>query len=112
MIEKLLIIAVVQLVCLLLVAISAWAISRIFNKKLLVRKTLQRLIIAAVLGNILSFIVYKIFHKVDYFWGEIPLGYKLLYASPVILPAISVILTLLYSLKKDQTTLHRNPEQT
>ena len=63
--------------------------------------TIKRLIIAALVGNLLSFIIYKIFMPPGtYWWGDLPNNYIIVQGIIAFLPIICVTLALIWTLKK------------
>ena len=63
--------------------------------------TIKRLIIAALLGNFLSFAIYKTFvTPATYGWGDLPKSYFIVQGIIVFLPVVCVTLVLIWTLKK------------
>ena len=93
------IIGLYLLILIVLVGISILALS-IRRKRISFAITLKWLILTAVVSNLISAIIYKIFVKPGIYWGDLPVKYYLVPVITALFPIICVIVTLVWTVKK------------
>lgn len=62
--------------------------------------TLKRLIIAALVGNLISFIIFETTKTPGYYWGEMPIKQYIILGVVLLTPVFCILISLIFVLKK------------
>ncbi|WP_379125596.1 hypothetical protein [Paradesertivirga mongoliensis] len=102
------IIAIYLLTLVTLSGLTKFALS-FWKKHISFGYTLKRLVVAALAGNVLSFILFEATKESGYYWGEIPTKLYIIQALVLFLPIVFILIALMVSIKKQLFNASRQP---
>lgn len=89
---------------LILIVVSLKIMLRFYKRNISFVMTFKYTVFAAVIGNIISFIIYQTFISSGYYWGDPPILFTIIQTITILIPIASVILTLIWTIKRQLTT--------